>query len=107
MSAAAALAAAASTKDCVWIKIGKEPKKFGDALQLYDSCEVIKTKGTGTEAVLTVKSESDGKTQDIVKSKTCGPAPRLRRVPPLRARARTGSRPTPAPPCAFRPQLGR
>ena len=34
MSSSAVLAAASENKDLCWVKVGKPPKKFGDALQV-------------------------------------------------------------------------
>ena len=57
MSAAAAIAAAASQKDLVWCKTGKVAKKpkLTDPLQLYSLAEVQSSEGTGPEAQLTCK----------------------------------------------------
>ena len=55
--AAAAIAAAAAQKDMVWCRCGKMAKKpkLTDPLQLYSLGEVQSSKGTGPDAVLSIK----------------------------------------------------
>ena len=49
--------AADQQKELVWIRVGKVQKKpkLDDPLQLFSLAEVVKTEGTGTDAVATVK----------------------------------------------------